>query len=323
MLPLFSKADLNSLINNNNYKFTGILLFDEFLNSEFQHKLDKDLKNLHVSTGKDLMICTFLPPAKSWLEKNYIWYETIILNNSKVNTDLNRLINEYSKNRSVENYVSLKEIISEESIDENLSMQSNLMKMFGITNSDLPTLILYNKINETIGVLKNQTVEDLSMLASTLSSAGSKHFDISLTPDFKDKFQSVIINCSKSYHEDFFDFADFINSKKVNEKDDINPITELKKEYPEFEELKYPNRFFWNKSLMRCLRLHKNLIRHYIDGINYIEENINIPGLDKKQIKNFWRFRINRNFRALYYIKDNKNVHFYLGHHDYGLSRNI
>ncbi len=321
MTPLFANADLNLLFNKKEYKFVGILLYDEIENSQFSSNLDKDFKSLHTSTGPDLMICSFLPPPKSWLEKNYRWYENIIAENSKVDLNLHKYIFEYSKNRSRENFMAIRDIIKEEVANDKINIQNNLMAIFRITVSDLPTLILSDKESEVIRIFNNQTVETLSLLAYNLKAKDYPHStNIPMTKDIRDKFSNAIEKCSLIYHEDFFEFSDFIQSKKVEFSNVNDNIQVLKDQFPEFNFLRYPERFFWNDSLRDCLNKHKDLIRQYIEGINHLEDHISLPGLDVKKIKNFWRFRVSRSFRALFFKIGEKNVYFFLGHHDYGLS---
>lgn len=320
MTPLFANADLISLIKNNDYKFIGFLLFDEKINFEFKIELEKELKNLHVSTGKDLMICTFLPPTKTWIEKNYSWYENTIKHNSKVDIDLHRLVNEYSSNRTDKNYLSLRDILNNEFQQEKETMQANLMQAFNLNTNELPALILYDKANSSIGLHKNQNVENLALLAVQLISGLKwQKNQINLSTEEILKFEQTLSNCTKFYSEHFYNFADFIISKKIENKKYIDRIEDLKVQFPEFEMLKKPANFYWHRTLTECLNKHRDLIRHYIEGINHIEENTKLPGLDNKQIKDFWRFRINRKYRALYFKEESKKIHFYLGEHDYGL----
>jgi hypothetical protein len=321
MTPLFANADLISLIKNNDYKFIGFLLFDENLNLEFKKELEKDLKNLHISTGKDLMICTFLPPTKTWIEKNYSWYENTIKNNSKVDIDLHRLVNEYSTNRTIENYLSLRDVLNDEFQQQKEIMQTNLMHAFNLNQYDLPALILYDKYNSSIGIHKNQNVENLALLATEITFGQiSQKIQINLSAEEILKFENAISSCTKFYSEHFHNFADFIIRKKIKDKNESSSIEDIKNQFPEFQKLKKPSHFYWHKSLLECLNKHRDLIRHYIDGINHIEENTNLPGLDNKRIKDFWRFRINRKYRALYFKEGDKIIHFYLGDHDYGLN---
>ena len=322
MTPLFANADLNSLFNKKEYKFVGILLYDDDINSQFTSNLEKDFKSLHTFTGQDLMICTFLPPPKVWLEKNYRWYENIIAENSKINLNLDQYISEYSKNKSRDNFIALRDIIAEEVATDKINIQNNLRAMFSITESDLPTLILIDKDSKKLRIFKNQSVETLTSLASDLKEKRFQHsIDIPLTEDISDKFLNAIDKCTLRYHEDFYEFADFIESKKVEISNVNNNFQVLKNQFPEFNNLKYPEKFYWNESLRECLNKHRDLIRHYIEGINHLEDHIGLPGLDINKIKNFWRFRVNRSYRALFFKIDKKNVYFFLGHHDYGLSQ--
>ena len=321
MTPLFANANLISLVKGSGYKYVGFLFFDEKINLEFKKELEKDLKNLHVATGKDLMICTFLPPTKTWIEKNYAWYENTIKIHSKVDIDLHKLVKEYSSNRTNEHFGSLRDILNDEFQPEKSTMQANLMHAFNIDKNELPALILYNKTNSSIGIYKNQSIEKLSFLAEDLAFGLERQtIQINLSVEQVLKFEDTLANCTEFYSEHFYDFADFIISKKIKDKEDLNGIRDLKNQFPEFQMLKKPNNFYWNKTLLECLNKHKDLIRHYIDGINHIEENKNLPGLDNKPIKDFWRFRINRKFRALYFKEEGKKVHFYLGEHNYGLN---
>jgi hypothetical protein len=154
-----------------------------------------------------------------------------------------------------------------------------------------------------------------------------KNIRISLTPKEESALLNSISHSSKDFHQSFTEASFLLVARRIAEEEAKFGIVKLIEKFPQFGDLENPKKFSWADSLLKGLDRHRSLINSYIKQINLLESEASHPSLDFKVISNpkfpvsgmVWRFRINDKYRAWFFDKDDRRIHFFLGDHDYGI----
>jgi len=205
-----------------------------------------------------------------------------------------------------------------------ITQRDLLAKNFNINPYEFPSFVLIDNKNYEMVILKNTTIENISFLIdeATSNSRINRYEKIKFSTEIAQDLEKNISDLSEKYYDAFLNLADiFIIKNNLNNDINPEPVEELIKKYPEFKKITFPEKFYWDKSLIKCLEKYRDLISHYVEGINILESKQKNNGIELKEIKGKMRFRVTNKFRAIYTERDNMKVHQFLGEHDLGLRK--
>lgn len=330
MLPIFGSADPLALTETSSYRFHGFLLMRPDVDKTFVEEINGQYKKWHHDTGSQFVICTFLPPPKAWVERYSQWW---IANYSGINSsDDIAVLSDILKDR---NYKIDKEFfndfisISDDLFSHSLMQQNNIASIFNLTDNDFPAFIVFDKLSHTLSVSRSVDVFKISCVIAAVVEKNSlpKSNLITLTLDEENKLFIAISHSRENFHYSFAEASFFLVSRRIAEEQSQSGIAKLIELFPQFQDLEYPEQFSWAKSLLKGLDRHKPFLNTYIKQINLLEHGGDHPSLDLKTISNpkfpasgkVRRFRINEKYRAWFFVKHDRRIHFFLGDHDYGI----
>lgn len=330
MLPIFGSADPLALTETSSYRFHGFLLMRPDADKTFVEEINGQYKKWHQDTGSDFVICTFLPPPKAWVERYAQWW---VANYSGVssNDDIS-VLSEILKDR---NYKIDKEFfsdfisISADLFNQSLIQQNNIASIFNLTDNDFPAFIVFDKLSHTLCLLRSADVFNISCFIGRVIDENClpRNNHISLTLGEENELFNAISHSKENFHYSFVEASFLLVSRRVAEEQAQSGIANLIERFPQFRDLQNPNQFSWAKSLLKGLERHTSLINTYIKQINLLENESDHTSLDLKTIPNpkfpisgkVRRFRINKKYRAWFFDKPDRRIHFFLGDHDYGI----
>ena len=327
MHPIFFKTNPMMLLNEGKYQFMGFILSNE-INQEFNNSLNKSYKDLHVSTGKQCGVCVFDIPPKTWLEKYFKWLLEKYSNSALPRSEESDFLMDFlscAKSINKDVYNDFKDYLIQSNCSSEMITQRDLLaKNFNISSHEFPSFVLIDNKNYEMVILKNITIESISFLIEEATSnlRINRYEKIKFSKEIAENLEKNISNLSEKYYDAFLNLADiFIIQNNLKNQINPEPVEELIKKYPEFKKIAVPDKFYWDKSLIKCLERYRNLITHYVEGINLLESKQKNNGIDLKEIKGKMRFRVTNKFRAIYTERDNIKVHQFLGEHDLGLRK--
>jgi hypothetical protein len=330
MLPIFGSADPIALSETSSYRFHGFILMRPGVDKKFVEEINGQYKKWHKDTGSQFVICTFLPPPKAWLERYSQWW---IANYSGANSSADiAVLSELLKDR---NYKIDKEFfndfvsISVDLFGHSLLQQNNIASIFNLTDNDFPAFIVFDKSTHTLSVFRSVDVFKISCLIHAVVTNNSlpKSNPVTLTLEDEKKLFNAISHSRENFHDSFAEASFFLVSRRIAEEQSQSGIKNLTERFPEFQNLENPEHFSWAKSLLKGLDRYTPLLTTYIKQINLLDNGGDHPSLDLKTISNpkfpasgkVRRFRINEKYRAWFFVKDGRRIHFFLGDHDYGI----
>lgn len=319
VLPIFFQADAYSLLKKNDYRFTIILLYDKDINSKFRIKLRKDYPDIHESTGQQTCVIDFDIPPRSWLEKYLNWfltrYKDEILDANGFNSY------DYLNQFGIDAYEEMRKTYDQYDIGSHChELQKKILKIFDLNSSSFPLALVFDSEDKGIYAIREKiSIHSLNEIAMRLGNFTllKEIAEIKIKNNPSDLNLVELMEIIKEpFSETFYDFLDIITERKANLEQTESKISSLLNNYPEFEKLKFPEKFQWKPSLLKYINKHRNYLATFIKQVNLLETNPEANGLNIKHINNFKRFKINDSLRGLFYSKNQLKEFFAFGHHD-------
>lgn len=286
-------------------------------NEVFLKDFRSSMGRYHEDSGKDIGLFVFDCPSERWLRRN-LEYFIHRHQDSCLHPDWAYVMGEVKK--SVNEKVSWLKLINERSLQSDLYM-NRLMEILHITDEQLPALVIFSRDTpeKYVGAY-GISIGRLDALLNLCTEKGYT-FDAGLIkslPAGMDVHKIVaMLNDGKSH--EYWDIVDAIycyQRQKAAEREKLPRIFKL---FPEFAELKYPDKFEWHRDILKWLRLYRSEVGRLVKQLNTLIEDRHSNSLGLEQIHNFWRFKVSLKYRCHYFEKRGKYVCYFMGFHDYEL----
>lgn len=318
MNPIFSYVDPVLLFKEiPPYEYLFFVLYKPE-NTDFKKDFRYNMGNYHVNSGKHIGLFVFDFPKDKWLRQNFSYFLERYLNSS-THPDWCAVMTEV-KETTEQRVEWIKELKEGDYCAFNY--MNRFMEIFNIKDSNLPALVVFMKSQPTAYYLKsNIGIGHIDSLLHSLTSQANykfNHGDLHQLLEYI-SFHQIIEMLNDGLSSEYWEIVESIHCLQAKKDKSREPLKELIKIFPEFNELKYPDRFEWHKELVKWLKRYNNLVPRFVRQLNILIDAPNNHGLGLEKVRNFWRFRISDRYRSHFFEHNGKKVCYFLGYHDYQL----